>query len=502
MRRPSYRTIILIMLAWAVFATILVVREGRYPAAMTGDEIWFAESAYNLLQDGTPRRLIHDDAVGSVIADCLPPVITLLQAGSFLTLGLNQQAIGLPSTVMVVAIVLLVFALARQAGAGTGWAGVASIAALGSQVVLRASLYSRYEGLIVSFFLLYVLASLRATGKPAWHWHFLRGFAFCLAGLSYYPTAPFVAFAAIPFEIWLWRRGAVDSATTATAAIGFALPAVPFAIYVDRYWAVFQAQILGNGGNHYLTFELPRHLLSIGLWRGNVESLPDLLLLAGFVALGFVFQRRAGPVEKLIYVACLITLIPAAIFPFQPRLLALPMVLALVVLAVRAEWASSRVREGARALLILWNGLACAWFALILVTVWVQWDARSYETVEAQLNRLMIQPGRAGIDQRAWLALRDSQPDRPLAQIFPGWIAPQVTVFESEALRDPEGAEAFTYLVLSRPDQEGAIAALPGLATAFARHDYIEIGRVAPPFNPLPWAKNAPYDLVVYQRRG
>ncbi len=502
MKRPSYRTIILITLAWAMFATILVIREGRYPAAMTGDEIWFAESAYNLLQDGTPRRLIHDDAVGSVIADCLPPVITLLQAASFLTLGVTQDAIGLPSTVMVIAIVLLVFVLARQAGAGTGWSGVASIAALGSQVVLRASLYSRYEGLVVSFFMLYALASLRATAKPSWHWHLLRGVALCLAGLSYYPTAPFIACAAIPFEIWLWRRGILNSAAFAAAAIGFAIPAIPFIVYVARYWAVFQAQILGNGGNHYLTFELPRRLLSLRLWRGNIESLPDLLLLAGFVIGGIVFRRRAGPVEKLLYGACLITLIPAAIFPFQPRLLALPMVLALVVLAVRAEWMSSRAREGARALLILWSSLAVVWFALILVTVEVQWDGRSYEAVQAQLNRLMIQPGRAGIDQRAWLALRNSQPDRPLAEIFPGWIAPQVTVFEPQALRDPEGAEAFTYLVLSRPDQEGAIAALPGLATAFARHDYIEIGRVAPPFNPLPWAKNAPYDLVVYQRRG
>src|SRR3954469_22666845 len=85
--RPRAR--ILVLGAWGFFALLMIVRAGLYPAVMTGDEVWFAEAARNFLADGIPTRLIHADAVGSAVADFLPPVIMLLQAGSFLLFGLT-----------------------------------------------------------------------------------------------------------------------------------------------------------------------------------------------------------------------------------------------------------------------------------------------------------------------------------------------------------------------------------------------------------------------------
>jgi 4-amino-4-deoxy-L-arabinose transferase-like glycosyltransferase len=500
--KPSSRQLALLIFVWAIFAAILILRAGRYPAAMTGDEIWFAESAWNFLNHGTPARAIHQDGVGSAIADCLPPIIMLLQAAAFSVLGVTQAAIGAPSVIMVASIVLLVFALARQEGAGTLWAGLASIAVLGSQVILRASLYSRYEGLVAAFFLAYAALTLRATGDGhAKRWHLLRGAALCLAGLSYYPTAPFVALAALPFEAWCWRRSSAKLSATGIALIGFVVPALPFLAYIARYPDPFLGQVIGNGGNSYLTFELPRRLFSGELWQGNRDVAPDFVLLVGYWLGGFLFHRRLGPAERLIHNASLLIALPALIFPFQARLLALPMALALAGIAVRAQWSASNLKRLARAGLAVWAGLGGLGFALILITAIVQWQSRDYDAVTSRLDWLMSAPGQAGIDQRAWLAMRSHQPTRPIEQVFPATAAPQALIFRSTDQLDPNGGKRFRYLVLSSADAKGAIDVSPALKFAFAAGEFVEIGRVEPDFTPLPWARNAPYDLVVYERR-
>src|SRR5271168_483394 len=131
-------------LAWLAITVVLVARAGLYPAVMTGDEIWFSESAFNLLRHFIPQRLIHDDAVGSAQADFLPPVIMLVQALAFLVLGLTPLAVAAQSILAPLAVIVLIAAIARGAGASAGWASAAGAAALGSQIFLRAGLYIRY----------------------------------------------------------------------------------------------------------------------------------------------------------------------------------------------------------------------------------------------------------------------------------------------------------------------------------------------------------------------
>ena len=142
-----------------------MTRAGLYPAVMTGDEIWFAESAFNLVQPGVPRRLIHADAVGSAITDYLPPVIMLVQALAFSLLGLTPLAVASQSIAAPLAVLALLFLIARRSGTTLMWAGLASVAILGSQLFLRASLYIRYEALVAVCFLAYLLATrLSDTG--------------------------------------------------------------------------------------------------------------------------------------------------------------------------------------------------------------------------------------------------------------------------------------------------------------------------------------------------
>ena len=95
-------------LAWLAVAAVLVARAGLYPAVMTGDEIWFSESAFNLIRHGIPQRLIHADAVGSAQADFLPPVIMLVQTLAFLVLGLTPLAVAAQSILAPLAVIALI----------------------------------------------------------------------------------------------------------------------------------------------------------------------------------------------------------------------------------------------------------------------------------------------------------------------------------------------------------------------------------------------------------
>src|ERR1700722_10286925 len=169
-------------LAWLAIAVVLAARAGLYPGGMTGDEIWFSESAFNLLRHGIPQRLIHQDAVGSAQVDFLPPVIMLVQALAFLLLGLTPLAVAAQSIVAPLAVIALIALIARGAGASVGWASVAGIALLGSQIFLRAGLYIRYEALVALFFLLHVLAAHRAE-RGGRTWAVVSGAALALSGL-------------------------------------------------------------------------------------------------------------------------------------------------------------------------------------------------------------------------------------------------------------------------------------------------------------------------------
>jgi hypothetical protein len=502
---PAVRPWLGLALAGAAVAAVLVARAGRYPAVMTGDEIWFSESAFNLIRHGIPQRLIHQDAVGSAVADFLPPIPMLVQALAFRALGLTPAAVAAQSVIAPLAAVGLIFLIARHGGASVTWAGLAGFAVMGSQLFLRAGLYIRYEALVAVCFLVYLLATRRADDRGGRFWHAVRGGALALAGLSYYPLAPFVGVAGLVFEVARWRRDAAADPSRRDGLIamaaGFALPAAGFAAYVLGHPTIFAAQILGNGSSNYLTFELPRRLFDPGLWRQSEDTLPELIALALLLVAVGGSWRSHGRWLRSLYGAALIASLPAVIYPFYPRLLAVPVCLAILMLAA---WTTAGVpwqRRVGRAGLVVGAAAAAVSCALMSVTAVAQRDARRYDAVAAALVRLVSVPGAAAIDQRAWLALRAADPARELHHVVPAGAGDQVRIFESTVLRDPAGGAHFRYVVLNAADADATIRATPALAAAFAAQRFVEIGRVAPPFRALPWARQAPYDLVVYARR-
>ncbi len=211
--------------------------------------------------------------------------------------------------------------------------------------------------------------------------------------------------------------------------------------------------------------------------------------------------RAQSPWLRGLFGATVITTLPILIYPFYPRLLAVPIALLLVILAAWTASEPPAWRRLGRLVLIIGGGAAAVSGVLMAVTTAMQHEARRYEAVAAALTRLTPAPGAVAIDQRAWLALRASDPARELHHVVPAWAGAQVRIFESMVLRDPAAGRHFRYVVLNAADAAATIEATPALATSFARQDFVEIGRIAPAFRPLPWASQPPYDLVVYARR-
>ena len=498
------RAKLLVLTAWCLLALLMIARAGLYPAVMTGDEVWFAEAARNFIAHGIPQRLIHADAVGSSVADFLPPIIMLMQSASFLLFGLTPIGVAAPSAGVPLAVMLLVFFVARRAGASKAAAGFASVAIFGSQLFLRASIYIRYEALVCVAFLAYLLATdqaQRSRGGARIAWHFARGVLVAIAGLSYYPMAPFVGVAALLVELLRWREERPRASDVAALVLGFVVPIIPFSLYVAAYPQIFAAQILENGAQNYAGFELFRRAFDPAFWRQSRDAVPEMLGLVLYFAVGFGLWRRQSPVQRRFLLLAAITTLPALVYPFQPRLLALPMLLALVTLALWAEDQLGWLGRLAKAALLAEVAAAVMMAGIILVTILVQMDGRRYDRVTAEIAGLLHEPGPVAIDQRAWLAVRSAQPEREAHQVMAAGAADQVQIFESEILRDPSGGSHFEYLILNASDLGATIAATPALKEAFAAGRFAVVARISPRFTPLPWASKPPYDLIVFQRR-
>jgi len=474
--------------AWGAALIVLILRAGLYPAALTGDEIWFTESAYQFLQTGTPKRLIHPDGVGSATADFLPPIVMLLQTATLWLGGLTARAVGMPSVVLMMLASLLVYRVGRQAGASRGAAGLAALTVFGAQTILRGALYVRYEGAVLAAFLGF-LALVPIAGRSA---ALGRGILVGIAGLAYYPTAPFVGLAALLIETGLLRPfgRAPNWRTIPWTALGFALAIAPFLIYVGRYPGEFTAQVLSNGAAHYGTAELLTRFADLSFWRGQRETLPESVALLAVLLLAFLRAETRAWAWTLL----LLTL-PALIYPFNPRLLGLSVALALCLAAVwasRSGWLQPLARIG------LAGGTLAATAMLTLMgsVGFLQADGRDGAALGPLLKPYLTHAGPIAADQRAWLALRRDFPERDFLHALPSWSPPQVSVFEPSALRDPKFR--VTYALVQTDIAEATLARAPALAAGRADGSLVPLARLTLPIRPLPLAKAVPFDLTLY----
>lgn len=481
-------------LLFALFHALIWARTGYYPGTSTGDDLWFSESAYYFIRDGVLRRPMHDDELGSLTRDFLPPLTNLIQAAFFAVFGVNQFSTNAQSSFWCLAVSALVFVMVRLRGGSEGNAFLASIALFGSQIVLDVLIHVRFEPVQVFFFLLFMACDFvekmsRLTAREMITYRFVEGLSLGLACIAYYPIAPFVLVAGLlnyyPDKLRAGRN-------LAAALGGGGVVAVAFLAYIAQCVSCFFHQVIVTGVSEYLSIsnlwfmfrELPNNLL-------GVLSLLEVLALVGLCA---YYLRQ--PDKRSFGVMLAVLIAPVFVYA-RPSQAALPIILCLV------DMAAGDLRQ-ARSMLRFTVGImaivGAAKIGMMALTAYVQRDGRDYRHVAAALDRLTFGPDDVIVmTGQAWLALRPRTNRDQLHHLIDADI-PDAFISSSKILFDDKLIDRLRYAVVVDGKVDTVRESYPMIDRMFASGVLKLAFQVKPPFLDLPWARTSPYHLLVFEK--
>ena len=416
----SDRTVRLVgFVAFVVIALFMVLRIGILPAASAGDDVWYDESGYWLLNAGQLARAIHDNAAGDSIRDFLPPMTGVFTAGSFALFGYTQFAVGIvPTACCALGALFCVLALRRRFAAGWGAAFAVTVVPFFTPLLLKVVGHNRFEAQVYLLFCAAMLtAAVRGEAGLSRGRAMSAGFLTGLATISYYPASPLVILTLFAWTIVdnkAWDRGTWFVAGGALALAGFLAWIGPdFGFFLEamrinssRYVETTSFSLLET-----VVFTVPA-LATAGVLAVSPRTrLYAALVLAGillrFVTPGFQFETA------LAMMAGLATLL------LQPK--------------ATAGWTAATMLAG-RYLVI---GTAALTTALATSGLWVAWNERSDRNYAAfERNLLSVMPPNHGglvlIDRPAHLALRPNYGRSQLHHL----VGPNAQTGQSGVLED------------------------------------------------------------------
>ena len=505
------RRVYFLLLGLLVFQVAVVWWRTPYlPAASTGDEVWFSESGYYLLNEGSLRKPMFTDGMGSAVHDMYPPMIAIGQAACFALFGVNAFGMMALSSLAFTATVIL-FYLNLRRRVPCNFALLATCALLGASMFERHMLSVRPETLIAPLFLafLYVWSSPTRDHTPGRIGLFAGVFA-ALACICYYPQSPYVLLG-ILFLTFPLSRNELKSFGWFLAGSGLVLSG--WATWIGIHWDFFYAQMIEIGRKYYTGSPLASALNSNAQQVEHASYLKRLISNIAWIEFGLLtcltvfvsFKNFRGTDKFLLRIALagLAGLVPLVIVPYpQPILLVHGAVLGLFILAISWRPLSISVRNAViPATLLVLVVIASLKTVLMLSVVEVEKTARSYAPIERQIAALVSKPGKVGFTQRAWLALRKSRGPDDLHFMVDYLASPQETDRRSLVLRDAKYLPEFSYFVVEHAQLEQLQAAYPLLRTAIESGKFVELARITAPKLDYSITKSAPYDLLVLGRK-
>ncbi|MBM3602048.1 MAG: hypothetical protein FJX35_27970 [Alphaproteobacteria bacterium] len=478
---------------FALFQALIWLRTGYYPAAASGDDLWFSESAYYLLHDGALRRPMHDDDLGSLTYDFLPPLSNLVQAGVFMIFGVTQFAMLAQSSLWCTLISALVFVMARVHGADGVDAFLASMAIYGSQIVLDVLIHVRFEQIQFFFFLVFMACDFaEKTSQPSNRamlaYRFTEGLALGAACIAYYPMAPFVLLAGLfnyyPDKLKMDRN-------LAATILGGAVVGGLFLAYVAHCVTCFFYQVIVTGVSEYLALQ--------NLWFIFVE-IPGTLfgvlsVIELFMLMGMCVFYVLQPAKRNFGMMLAVLTVPVFVYA-RPSQAALPIILCLI------DMASADFKERTRLFRFFVGVMAVIGLgkvSLVAATAYIQREGRDYRHVERALAGLRIGPDDlVATTGQAWLALRPRLAHDQLHHLIDAEV-PDAHISSSKILFSDELETKLRYVIVLNGMIDVVRASYPVLDRMFVSGRLRRAFEVRPPFQDLPWAQTSPYHLIVYE---
>lgn len=481
-------------LLFVLFHALIWARTGYYPGTSGGDDQWFSESAYYFLRDGVLRRPMHDDELGSLSHDFLPPLTNLVQAAFFAVFGVTQFSGSAQSSFWCLAVSVLIFVMVRLRGGTEGNAFLASIAIFGSQIVLDILIHIRFEPVQVFFFLLFLACDFvektsRLSAREVLAYRFVEGLSLGLACIAYYPIGPFVLVAGLLNHYPEKLRA--DRNLTASL-LGGGIVAITFLAYVAQCVSCFFHQVVVTGVSEYLSLS--------NLWF-MVRELPQdlfgaLSLIEVAVMVGLCARYLRQPGKSNFGVMLVVLMAPVFVYA-RPSQAALPIILCVIDMAA-AE--ASQVRSMSRFAVGILAIIGTAKIGLLAATSYIQRDGRDYRHVVAAFERLIIRPGDiVAMTGQAWLALRPRTDRDQLHHLLDAKV-PDAFISSSKVLFSESLTDRLTYVIVLDGMLGPVRASYPIIDRMFASGALKLAFEVNPPFRELPWARRSPYKLVVFER--
>jgi hypothetical protein len=380
------------------------------------------------------------------------------------------------------------------------------VSAWGLMMVERRLNTVRWEPMLAMWLLLAYLFLLAARQSPSRMSNLLRfgaGVSTTLAGVTYYPHAPFAVIAGTgaAFLLAEFRSLRTFLRDTWAFAFGGLVSGGVFLWWIWSHYEFFDKQVLAFGNEHY--FRLGNLLWPfVALVPRPGVALTDFVALwehwlVFLVVIACVFVLRDARWRAVAFMA-LVMCGPVFLYRKPTADAAGGLFGAILIAGLACSSPRPLLRRGALVVLCALALLAVGRFGLMAYTTWIQADRRSYALFEQRLmDALGPNHGKIATAQFTWVALREQK--GPGEFNFIAKYGDPSYDYRSTALRTREGVETHTHIIVAEGYDSLIRTHYPDMAAAIDDGTFTKVTDIKMPGPKLPWAGAPVYECTVYR---
>jgi len=480
-------------------------KAGRFPAASAGDEVWWSEAGYWLIQKGTLAWDMHDDQYGNAEKSFWPPITAVFQALNIKIFGLTPVGIMVQAPIVALLTGLSIFVLGRALGHKKTACHAAAIAVLGFTAVDLRIGRVRMETLAMPFYIsmLFMIFKAAKINRSFLKYRtvilIFAGLLVGVACLTYYPQAPFYLTGGLYCVVLLGRWKIFDLNDIVMFLMGGAVVLLAAIVWVyPDFSRFFQQLMLTNAEQSIKGLYLHLSPFNRGMSAIDLLSAFELILVICFISLAIVVTRSR--IEKAIFLACVPPCFVWTIYSTSGMAMIAfaigPMALIQILRESDRLW-FKRIAQAAIVFLIF---SAIGRQALIGDALLAQWNSRDYNYVSRSISTMNLGPGKVGISQSAWLGLRGTTGQGDLHLMMPKSAGLPYSN-RSKVLYGVSHLDEFSAFVVDADSVQQLRSDYRLFDKAISSGQFTVIGHIKPDFIPALRAPKGPYNLVVYRRR-
>ena len=381
----------------SLFFLIIFLRTGIYPM-FGGDNMWFSESAYWLINDGSLKYGITPNSNSNVTA-YYPPVISFIQASIFKLFGINFFTTMLQGTIHFFLFYLSSFVILRIKKIEFYRSLLASALFFLSLNLDTVVLHNRPETLSYIFFIFAIYILLKSLNAKNNLLFFFSGFLFSLSIVSYYPLAPVIIISVI-FFLYIFK---IKTSQFLSLILGGLIIGIVFIIWILKNFNIFYDQILNKESvSFYLNIFSSIKNFFYSLKLKNLEYV--IFVILNIITLNFSKDKFVKFLTFTSLASFIIYLLFQE-FKYSPFII-MPSILGFIIFIDKEVILNKNFLKIKRYLNLFIIFIIFLKVIIITFISITQYQERTYFGAIAILDKYKDIKGKVGITQYAWLPTR------------------------------------------------------------------------------------------------